>query len=71
MPENTAALIQRIDEMEIKITLLEQANEEMSEVILAQQTSIDVLTRQLDRARAQMERFGEPVDTNESPPPHY
>ncbi len=71
MPENTAALIQRIDEMEIKITLLEQANEEMSEVILAQQTSIDNLARQLEQARAQMDRIGEPVDTRESPPPHY
>ena len=71
MPENTAALIQRIEEMEIKITLLEQANEEMSEVMLAQQSSIDNLARQLEQARAQMERIGEPVDTRENPPPHY
>jgi len=71
MPENTAELIQRIDEMEIKITLLERANEQMSEVILGQQASIDKLARQLEQTRVQMERIDEPIEPHDSPPPHY
>ncbi len=71
MPENATELIQRIEEMEIKITLLEQANEEMSEVILGQQASIGKLAQQLEQTRMQMERTDQPIEPHDDPPPHY
>ena len=71
MPTDSEEIARRIDEMEIKMTLLEQANEEMSDVIIAQQAAIDTLSLQLEQAKAQMEKLGEQVEQDNSPPPHY
>ena len=62
---------QRLDELEIKVTLLERANEEMSQVIIEQQASINRLQLQLEHAGNQLQRLGEQISTDNAPPPHY
>lgn len=71
MTEQPTTLSKRVDEIEIKMTLLEQASEDMNQVIIAQQTSIASLTRKLDQAKMHMQRLGEQIDNDDSPPPHY
>ena len=61
----------RVEELEIKLTLLENANEQMSQVMIDQQATIDKLTLQLESARRQMEQLGESIQNDTAPPPHY
>ena len=67
----TEQLETRIEEIEVKLTLLESANEQMSQVIIEQQASIDKLTQRLEMAQRQMSELGEQISQDNTPPPHY
>ncbi|MFK8031078.1 MAG: SlyX family protein [Gammaproteobacteria bacterium] len=65
-------LEQRVDELEAKVSFLELANQQMSDLMYSQQREFDL---QFQRISAQLER----IDTDSSPatslkdeiPPHY
>jgi len=63
---------ERVTEIEIKLAHLEQALNEMSDVIYAQQSAIDRLERAYEQLRQRVENSaagGDP-DADEKPP-HY
>ena len=68
---NDDSLNARIDDLEIKVTLLEQANEELSQVLIQQQTSLETLSLKLEQAQAAVDNLGEMIGKDEGPPPHY
>ncbi|MEM7083932.1 MAG: SlyX family protein [Pseudomonadota bacterium] len=65
-------LQQRIDELETKVSFLELANQEMSDVMYAQQQAIE---KRLDRLSAALEKLEQPDAPSTSLlddiPPHY
>lgn len=64
----------RIEELEAKLAFLEQASQELSDVVFAQQKAIDALTarvtRLLDRLAA-LEQRPDDVSPGDERPPHY
>ncbi len=63
----------RTTELEIKVAHLEQAIQELSDTIYAQQTGIETLTRSCELLRQRMmslETTGE-QDAGDERPPHY
>ncbi len=62
---------QRIIDLEIKLTMLEQAHEQMSQVMIEQQESIEALTRELERAKQHVAALGDMIEEDSAPPPHY
>jgi uncharacterized coiled-coil protein SlyX len=59
----------RLTDLEVRYTHLERQVAELSEVVFAQQRTIDGLVRQLGAAKAEITQLSEPV-TNDKPP-HY
>jgi uncharacterized coiled-coil protein SlyX len=59
----------RLTELEVRYTHLERQVAELSEVVFAQQRTIDGLLRQLTAAKAEIAQLSAPV-TNDKPP-HY
>ncbi|HVV49428.1 MAG TPA: SlyX family protein [Polyangia bacterium] len=59
----------RLTDLEIRYTHLERQVAELSEVVFAQQRTIDGLLRQLTATAAEIAQLSAPV-TNEKPP-HY
>lgn len=63
-----------VERLELKITFLEKANAELSDVVLAQQRQIDALQARLTQLVSRMEasRDSERAYTlEEEKPPHY
>lgn len=59
----------RLVDLEVRYTHLERQVAELSEVVFAQQRTIDGLVRQLSSTRVEVDQLSAPV-TNEKPP-HY
>ena len=59
----------RLVDLEVRYTHLERQVAELSDVVFAQQRTIDNLLRQLSSTKADLAQLSEPV-TNEKPP-HY
>lgn len=69
---DTAALVERLDTIETRITFQDQTIEELNATITAQWRVIDGLTRKI----ALLEEHARTADSasdprNEPPPPHY
>ena len=64
----------RLIALEIRLTYFERMAEDMSDVLVDQSRTIDVLTAQLRRLRERMEEArtdGEGSPQDDRPPPHY
>jgi len=59
----------RLTDLEVRYTHLERQVAELSEVVFAQQRTIDGLLRQLTAAKAEIAQLSEPVANDK--PPHY
>jgi uncharacterized coiled-coil protein SlyX len=59
----------RLTDLEVRYTHLERQVAELSDVVFAQQRTIDGLLRQLTATKAELAQLSAPV-TNEKPP-HY
>lgn len=59
----------RLVDLEVRYTHLERQLGELSDIVFAQQKTIDGLLRQLAATKAQLTQLAPPI-TNE-PPPHY
>jgi uncharacterized coiled-coil protein SlyX len=70
MPETDLA--SRVQEMETRYMLLERYLDELSDVVAAQQQTIDGLLATVARLRPHLANLGEAQDTStDEPPPHY
>jgi uncharacterized coiled-coil protein SlyX len=63
------AMESRLTDLEVRYTHLERQVAELSEVVFAQQRTIDGLLRQLTAAKAEIAQLSEPVANDK--PPHY
>jgi len=66
-------LDERLQEVELKLMDLEMVVEQLNQVIIQHESSIDRLTRQLDIYKQQLENAtsGIAPQSEETPPPHY
>jgi len=75
MTANNSTLETRLTEFEIKLTLLEDANEQMSAMMMRQQALIENLVAQLEMAHAQIQvlnaQGGSGQTNHHNIPPHY
>ncbi|MEM7210207.1 MAG: SlyX family protein [Pseudomonadota bacterium] len=76
MTEKDNTIESRLTEVEIKLTMLEDANEQMSEMMIRQQALIENLVAQLEMAHAQIQAINEHGGPDQSTnrlevPPHY
>ncbi len=62
---------QRIIDLEIKLSFLEQTLESLNEVILEQAASLDLMRKQLERLEQREGGAGEETDPQDERPPHY
>ena len=64
---------ERIMELEIKSAHHEDTIEQLNQIVIKQQLSIDELTRHIDRLKNQMSNLQESTSKEgpEPPPPHY
>lgn len=64
---------QRIEAVELKLMDLELAIEQLNQVVLDQQQTIDTLNLKIERYRRQLEAMDSPIApaSEETPPPHY
>lgn len=64
---------ERLQEVELKLMDLEMVVEQLNQVIIQHEGSIDRLTRQLDIYKQQLENAASAVapQSEETPPPHY
>lgn len=64
---------ERIDELEIKITLMEQTIEQLNQVIITQDTELLGLKHHLSQMKKQLNNVSDRIAplTEETPPPHY
>ncbi len=63
-----------IAELECKIAFQDDAIEQLSDTLIAQQKQIDQLNRQLEKVHARMNSLQEQAvasQSEETPPPHY
>ena len=70
----TDASEERLEKLEAKVAYLEQANEELSDVLFAQQKALDELTARLGRLAGRIESLEEPgpgYTAADEKPPHY
>ncbi len=65
--------VQRIEELETKITFQDHSIEELNQALIQQQNDINKLTRIVENVISQVERIGDGnANTGaEPPPPHY
>lgn len=64
----------RLDRIEIKLAYLEEANAQLSDVVLRQQREIDALKLRLDRLKDRLEATQHaptPYSLEDEKPPHY
>jgi len=63
----------RIADLEVRLTYQESTLDELNEVIVKQQSQIDVLLIQVEYLRSQLEgQSDQPVEgSDDAPPPHY
>ncbi len=63
----------RLQEVELKLMDLEMIVEQLNQVIIQHEGSIDRLTRQLDMYKQQLENATSVIapQSEETPPPHY
>jgi len=64
----------RINELETQMAFQESTISSLNEVVTDQQNQIDMLHRQLEEIKLQMQSLAETVnspDGDELPPPHY
>lgn len=64
----------RLEEIELKLAYLERSNQELSDVVYAQQQALDVLRARLERAVDRLQSLEDrPRDytSAEEAPPHY
>ena len=63
----------RLQEVELKLMDLEMIVEQLNQVIIQHEGSIDRLTRQLDMYKQQLENATSVMapQSEETPPPHY
>jgi len=66
---NLPLMESRLVDLEVRYTHLERQLGELSDIVFAQQKTIDGLLRQLAATKAQLTQLA-PAITNE-PPPHY
>jgi uncharacterized coiled-coil protein SlyX len=59
----------RLTDLEVRYTHLERQLAELSEVVFAQQKTLDALLRQLTATKADIARLSAPVPNEK--PPHY
>ena len=65
---------ERLEQLETKIAYLEQANQELSDVLFAQQKAMGRLEARLGRLADRIEALAEPAGeypVEEEKPPHY
>jgi SlyX protein len=65
---------ERLEQLEIKMTFLENATNELSEVVYRQQREIDALTERLQVLATRLEALKSderPYTAEEERPPHY
>lgn len=70
----TGADAERLEQLETKIAYLEQANQELSDAVFAQQKAMDRLQERLARLTDRLEALAEPAGQHspeEEKPPHY
>jgi uncharacterized coiled-coil protein SlyX len=65
----SVAMESRLTDLEVRYTHLERQVAELSEVVFAQQRTIDGLLRQLTATKAELAQLSEPVANDK--PPHY
>jgi len=67
-------MIQRIEQLELKVTFLEQANAQLSDVIYQQRQELDALRLQLAGLLDRVEEDRSPAtpySAEQEKPPHY
>lgn len=64
---------EKITDIEIRISYLENTVDELNQVVIKQQDQIDLLIRELMQAKQQLEQGAEFVRSmaDDVPPPHY
>lgn len=65
---------ERLDQIEVKLAFLEQANSELSDVVYRQRQEIEALQRRLDGMTARLEAAQTPPTAwtpEDEKPPHY
>lgn len=70
----TDADAERLEQLETKIAYLEQANQELSDAVFAQQKAMDRLQERLGRLADRIEALAEPsgeYSAEDDKPPHY
>jgi len=70
----TDAADERLEKLEAKLAYLEQANEELSDVLFAQQKALDELAARVSRLAGRidsMEETGPGYTAADEKPPHY
>ncbi|MCP4133563.1 MAG: SlyX protein [bacterium] len=60
----------RIEQLEIKVSYLENYVDELNEVILEQKNSLDLINEKIDKLYGYINNDNTNVDSNEKPP-HY
>ncbi len=70
---DSAAMEQRIETVELKLMDLELAVEQLNDVVIHQQQTIDLLSQKIERYQRMLEAMEPNVapDSEETPPPHY
>ncbi len=61
----------RLDALEIRISHQDETIAELNEMVTAQWTTLDALTRQVKRLREEIQNMAPQRDGPEAPPPHY
>ncbi|MEM7255975.1 MAG: SlyX family protein [Pseudomonadota bacterium] len=63
----------RIEAVELKLMDMELALEQLNQVVISQQHTIDALNQKIERYKRQLEAMDSPVApaSEETPPPHY
>lgn len=68
-PENVPEMEQRLVNLELKYMVLQRTVEELSDVVAAQQRSLDTALALLHRVQTRLVDIGR--DVPNEPPPHY
>ena len=72
MADDNAALLSRLEALEIRAAYQDQTIEELNAALALQWAEIDRLKRELQRLEAEIEEASMPGDgLPEPPPPHY
>ncbi len=72
-PNNENLFVQRIEELETKITFQDHMIEELNQALIEQQSDLRKLTRVLESVVSQVEQIGDSSTKNDGIelPPHY